>query len=75
MPGDMDGIELASMLGRRYPSLPVVLITGYASRLDQAKALNLDVLPKPCSPATMRNAIGRALHGLGSAPAGSRKVK
>jgi two-component system, NtrC family, sensor kinase len=75
MPGDMDGIEFASMLGRRHPSLPVVLITGYASRLDQAKALNLEVLPKPCPPATLRSAIGRALHARPSAPAEGRNVK
>jgi signal transduction histidine kinase/CheY-like chemotaxis protein len=66
MPGEIDGIELASVLARRERPLPVVLITGYASRLDQAKSLKLEVLPKPCSPAMLREALARALAGARS---------
>ena len=68
MPGEMDGIELASALARREPPLPVVLITGYASRLDQAKSLKLEVLPKPCSPPMLREALARALSKARSLP-------
>jgi len=63
MPGEMDGIELATILQRNDPPLPVVLITGYASRLDEAKALGFEVLPKPCPPTTLVSAIASALSG------------
>jgi CheY-like chemotaxis protein len=61
MPGGLDGIELASTLAQRKPPLPVVLITGYAARLEQARSQGLEVLPKPCSPAMLREAIARVL--------------
>lgn len=61
MPGRIDGIELALQLARREPPLPVVLMSGYAARIEQADALGLAVLSKPCSPATLREAIAAAL--------------
>ena len=61
MPGDIDGIALASELVKRETSVPVVLMTGYAVRLEQAVRQQLDVLPKPCSPTMLAEAIGRAL--------------
>jgi signal transduction histidine kinase/ActR/RegA family two-component response regulator len=61
MPGDIDGIALASQLVKRDAPVPVVLMTGYAVRLEQAVRQQLDVLPKPCSPTMLAEAIGRAL--------------
>ena len=61
MPGRIDGIELAARLGARQPPLPVVLMSGYAARIDQARARGLEVLAKPCSPAVLRAAIAAAL--------------
>jgi signal transduction histidine kinase/ActR/RegA family two-component response regulator len=61
MPGKIDGIELAERLARHQRPLPVVLMSGYASRIEQAKALGLRVLAKPCAPAVLRAAIGDAL--------------
>jgi two-component system NtrC family sensor kinase len=61
MPGRIDGIELALQLGRREPPLPVVLMSGYAARIEQASAGGLHVLSKPCSPTTLRDAIATAL--------------
>ena len=61
MPGRIDGIELALQLGRREPPLPVVLMSGYAARIEQATAAGLHVLSKPCSPTTLRDAISTAL--------------
>jgi CheY-like chemotaxis protein len=61
MPGDMDGIELATILERSEPPLPAVLITGYAARLDEAKALGFEVLPKPCPLTMLTAAIAKAL--------------
>ncbi|HVQ05057.1 MAG TPA: response regulator [Burkholderiaceae bacterium] len=60
MPGDIDGIALASQLLKRDSPVPVVLMTGYAVRLEQAVRQQMDVLPKPCSPAMLAEAIGRA---------------
>jgi two-component system NtrC family sensor kinase len=61
MPGRIDGIELALQLARRAPALPVLLMSGYATRIEQAKAAGLEVLTKPCSPVTLRDAIAGAL--------------
>jgi CheY-like chemotaxis protein len=60
MPGALDGIALAGMLAQRRPPVPVVLMTGYAARLEQAVAQGLEVLPKPCSPEMLVAAIGKA---------------
>jgi CheY-like chemotaxis protein len=60
MPGDIDGIALAARLLKRDVPVPVVLMTGYAVRLEQAVRQQMDVLPKPCSPAMLAEAIGRA---------------
>ena len=47
MPGDIDGIGLASHLQKQAPELDVVLMTGYTAELEAARALGLDVLAKP----------------------------
>ena len=61
MPGELDGIGLAAKLAETRPDLPVILMTGYASRLEQAKRQRFAVLPKPCSPAMLAEAIRNAL--------------
>jgi DNA-binding LytR/AlgR family response regulator len=61
MPGEIDGIALAGELALRPSSPPVVLMTGYAVRLEQAVRQRLDVLPKPCSPAVLAETLGKAL--------------
>ena len=47
MPGSMDGIAFAFHLRDTYPSLPVLLTTGYAEHLNHAVAGGLKVLSKP----------------------------
>jgi CheY-like chemotaxis protein len=56
MPGTIDGIGLAREIQSRYPSLPVVLTTGYS---DAAKAAppNLRILRKPFDADTLRDLI------------------
>jgi signal transduction histidine kinase/ActR/RegA family two-component response regulator len=61
MPGEIDGIGLAAQLLQRDPPVPVVLMTGYAVRLEQAVRQRMDVLPKPCSPTMLADALGKAL--------------
>jgi CheY-like chemotaxis protein len=61
MAGGMDGIELALSLRQSHPQLPVVLMTGYTSRLDAAVAAGLTVIAKPCQPMELATALARVL--------------
>jgi len=61
MAGGVDGIELALGLRKTHPGLPVVLMTGYTTRLDAATAAGLSVLAKPCAPADMAAALRKAM--------------
>ena len=61
MPGRMDGIELAATLTQRRRPLPIVLMSGYAKRIEDARTQGLEVLPKPCSPEQLRSALAAAL--------------
>ncbi len=63
LPG-MDGIELLGRIRELYPSIPVIMITGYASiesavRCIQAGAANY--LAKPFKPTQVRHAVGSVL--------------
>jgi signal transduction histidine kinase/ActR/RegA family two-component response regulator len=60
MPGDMDGLGLATHLRASHPTLRVILMTGYAERLDSIERQGFDVLPKPCSAEILAAAIARA---------------
>jgi CheY-like chemotaxis protein len=63
MPG-MDGIEVAEHIKGRKPWLPVVIVTGYGSseNLARAKAAGVDtVLHKPLSPAMIEDSAREAL--------------
>lgn len=57
MPGEIDGLGLATRLQRTAPDLRVVLMTGYTSELEAARALKLDVLAKPVQPAELLRAL------------------
>jgi signal transduction histidine kinase len=59
MPGEMDGLALARHLKAAMPGLPVLLMTGYAERLDEIAAMGFEVLPKPCSAEILAAAIAR----------------
>ena len=61
MPGSTDGIALARWLREQHPQLPVVLMTGYTAELTQARALGLQVLPKPSAPAVILKALSGEL--------------
>jgi signal transduction histidine kinase/ActR/RegA family two-component response regulator len=68
MPGGMDGIELASLLRQLYPALPVVLVTGYAARIEQAAQEKLEVLPKPCPPDVLVETLAEVVERQRAAP-------
>jgi CheY-like chemotaxis protein len=61
MPGPLNGLDLALQLQRRQPHLPIVLMTGYTAQLHKALAHGFQVLPKPCSPATLCRALAEAV--------------
>jgi CheY-like chemotaxis protein len=47
MPGGMNGIELAEAITRRFPKIPVLLATGYADAVGEAKAKGREIIAKP----------------------------
>ncbi len=49
MPGGMSGIELAEQIAESFPSLPVLLATGYSNAALAPGALRFPVLAKPYS--------------------------
>ena len=74
MPGAMDGVALARELRRRWPQLPVLLVSGYAGVAVGSQEFEL--LSKPCAPDELVAALQRvmlasvrpAAAGAGSAP-------
>jgi two-component system, cell cycle response regulator CpdR len=60
----MDGIALALATARDFPELTILLMTGYADQRERAYGLDAlihDVIQKPFSLATLREAVGEAL--------------
>lgn len=59
-------------VGSRLTHLPVILMTGYAERLEQTIRAQLEVLPKPCSfetlVATIDKAVSRKREAVGLTP-------
>ncbi len=63
----MDARDLIGIIRRRWPSLPVLLSTGYdAARLGQGDlALFSGLVPKPYTPEEMLRAVRKALDARG----------
>jgi two-component system, cell cycle response regulator CpdR len=60
----MDGIALALAAARDYPTLTILLMTGYADQRERAHGLDAiihDVIAKPFSVSTLRGAVTEAL--------------
>jgi two-component system, cell cycle response regulator CpdR len=61
---EMDGIEMAVAASALFPSLKIMLMTGYADQRERAEELNgiiLDVVQKPFTLAEIRSRVERAL--------------
>ncbi len=66
----MDGIALALATARGWPTLPILLMTGYADQRERAAnldALVRDVVTKPFTLAQIRAAVNAALIPSGEA--------
>jgi PAS domain S-box-containing protein len=59
LPGEFDGLALAGILAERYPSLPVLLTSGYAKALTEQHGL--PIVRKPYQMATLAGAVRDAL--------------
>ena len=60
----MDGIALALATARDFPKLTILMMTGYADQRERAhnlEALIHDVITKPFTLATLRDAVNGAL--------------
>jgi CheY-like chemotaxis protein len=60
LPGGVDGISLADELRGRWPSLPVLLVSGYSERQPPPWA---PLLPKPFTPDQLIRSVTRQLLG------------
>ena len=63
----MDGIALALATARDWPSLPILLMTGFADQRERANGLDElvhDVITKPFSLDDIRQAVRDAIHGV-----------
>lgn len=68
MPG-MDGLEVTKRIKERCPWTPVVIITGYGTADNEAKAKVLGVsgfVHKPLTPAMIENITLKAMHDKGA---------
>jgi two-component system, cell cycle response regulator CpdR len=60
----MDGIALALAVGRDFPVLPILLMTGFADQRERAHGLDAiveDVITKPFSLTEIREAVSTVL--------------
>src|SRR5687768_12940730 len=60
--GGMSGYELLGKMRQKYPNLPVLMITAYATpklAVDAIKAGAIDYLAKPFAPEELLHAVGR----------------
>ncbi len=61
MPGELDGMALAQQVRAGWPKLHVIVMTGYAEQIDAIARLGFEILPKPCTPEMLAQALGRTV--------------
>ena len=62
LPG-LSGIHLARRLNRRWPNLPIILVSGYSEELALGYAKQYELIRKPFSRGTLIDALQRHLDG------------
>jgi two-component system NtrC family sensor kinase len=63
MPGDMNGLDLARTLRERFPGLPILLMTGYSSAVQDAAREQFPILRKPYRRNQLAETISNLLTG------------
>lgn len=61
VPGQLTGGNLANLLISRWPTLPIIITTGYGFEIRADLPANVVYLQKPWMPDTMETAIVKAL--------------
>ena len=61
MPGGMNGVDLAHAIGRLYPSLPVVLTSGYSHVLAEEGPQGFELVQKPYSAEQLSRALRQTM--------------
>jgi two-component system, NtrC family, sensor kinase len=69
MPGNMDGVALATRAREIFPDLPVILMTGYSERLRSGEAITGELILKPFTPRDLAEAMRRSLAAAGTTAA------
>lgn len=62
MPG-INGIELATRIGKLFPQLPVILTSGYSHVLEESGLAGFELLHKPYSVDQLSRVLGQAAKG------------
>lgn len=62
MPG-LSGVQLARRLNRRWPGLPIVLVSGFSDELADGYASQYELLRKPFTRGTLLDTLKRHLDG------------
>jgi len=63
MPGGVSGLQLAREIRRRYPTLSVVLTTGYVEAAADMEEQEFLLLPKPYTLESLADALGIEVTG------------
>ncbi len=63
MPGGMNGLDLAREIDTRFPTVPVLLTTGYSASAQDAVRHGVVVLQKPYNLESLRRNIREAIEG------------
>ena len=61
MPGGMDGLELAEVMKKEFPEVPILLTSGYGDVTGNAVARGFHVVPKPYRMEELRMRLGGLL--------------
>ncbi|HEX2556384.1 MAG TPA: ATP-binding protein [Microvirga sp.] len=73
MPGEKNGLGLARIVARRWPNIPIVLMTGYSEAAGQAVTEGFALLRKPYEPADLIDAVESATAAKVIPLSGSRR--
>jgi DNA-binding NtrC family response regulator len=74
MPGGMNGIALAQEIGNHYPSIPVLLTSGYSDVVQTAES-QFAILRKPFQLGALEKSIREALERAAAREGGDRVLQ